>query len=109
MDIWNIRLIGDFMKRILVLVVVLLVISFALCACSCEYCDEYRDSLDEYKEWIEKYGKGFSEVELDDANYFLPSVTFLSDFEYEDGGYYYYAQDIYRMTKEDKRDSETVL
>lgn len=97
------------MKRILVLIVVLLVISFIFCSCGCEYNDEYRDSLDGYREWIEKYGQGFSEVELDDPNYFLPSTTFLSDFEYEDGGYYYYSQDILRMSIEDKRDSETVL
>lgn len=57
--------------------------------------DLHYDSLDEYRERVERNGLGNSNVEIDDAEYFLPSITFMKDYEYIDGNYYYYEDNLF--------------
>lgn len=53
---------------------------------SCCYATE-KNSLDEYKNKIVSNEFGFSDIELDKPMYFLPSNTFLDDYEYLEGDY----------------------
>lgn len=60
----------------------------------CCYATE-KNSINEYKEKISINGFGFSDIELDKPSYFLPSNTFLNDYEYLEGNYYFYEPCIY--------------
>ena len=72
------------MKKLLY--IFLLIIScFSMNGC---YQDLYIDSLDEYIFAIENSPNGISSLSLDHPDYFLPSFTFLKDFEYIEGEYY---------------------
>ena len=62
------------------------------CYSSC-YEDFYYDSLEEYTEKIAKYNNGFSVYELDHPDYFLPSKTFINDYPYLEGVFYFYEED----------------
>ena len=46
------------------------------------------DSIDEYLEQIDHAGFGLTSLSLDDPEYFLPSQTFCTDYEYVNAGYY---------------------
>lgn len=80
------------MKKALVLIsVILVVFSFSSCSRT-----TYKDSLEEYIQLLNMQGNvdknGNSDTEIDGADYFLPSRTFISDFEYVEGGYHYYEE-----------------
>lgn len=49
-----------------------------------------KNSINEYKEKIAINDFGFSEIELDKPQYFLPSNTFLDVFKFLEGEYYFY-------------------
>ena len=80
------------MKKALALIgIILAVFSFSSCSRT-----TYEDSLEEYIQLLDMQGNvdknGNSDTEIDCADYFLPSRTFVSDFEYVDGGYHYYEE-----------------
>ena len=79
------------MKKVSICIL-LSVVLFVLSGCS--YVIEY-DSLDEYKEFIKKNGIGHSDMGLDSPEYFLPSDTFLEDYEYLEGNYYFYENGLF--------------
>ena len=56
---------------------------------SCCYNTEY-NSLEDYKKKINETGLGYSSFELDNPDDFLPGTTFLEDFPYLNGEYYFY-------------------
>ena len=56
---------------------------------SCCYKTEY-NSLEEYKKKINETGLGYSSFELDKPEYFLPGNTFLEEFSYLNGEYFFY-------------------
>lgn len=62
---------------------------FALLLGSCQKKRVYKDSIDEYVNEVERSGFGYSELELDQAETFLPSQTFISDYSYLEGTYHY--------------------
>ena len=78
------------MKKVLFLLVIISII-LSLSSCFHSY-DVYIDSLDQYREEIaeNRYEFGFSDAEIDAPAYFLPSDTFISDFDYIEGSYHYY-------------------
>ncbi len=55
-----------------------------------------RNDLNEYAEDMRGQGIGYSSVEIDLAEYFLPAQTFIDDYKYIDGGYYCY-EGIFRL------------
>ncbi len=74
------------------------IISIILIVFSCVmfygcYQDLEENSLDEYIEYISKNKHGYSIVEIDDPEYFLPSMTFLQDCEYIKGSYHWHEDD----------------
>lgn len=73
------------MKKIIIMLGFVMTILLSCCSCT-----ERHNSLDEYKEFIVRSGIGYSDVEIDHPTYFLPSLTFLHDFDYKEGNYYYY-------------------
>jgi len=79
------------MKKIIALVFVII---FVLSLTSCDepfVCD----SLEEYIESVERHKLGYSSVELDHPEYFLPSDSFFSDYAHSDGGFYYYGSSLF--------------
>ena len=88
-----------------------MVITFFLCVISLSSCyqDFYYDSLGEYITRIEQRGVGYSQVEIDYPDYFLPIKTFASDFEFVDGGFHYYEEDLSREIFEGKREPEIAI
>ncbi len=84
------------MKKILsIILIFVLIISLSSC-----YVDRYHDSLDEYIAHIQKHQLGYSEYEIDLPEYFLPSLTFITDYEYEEGGFYFYEEDVFRLKQQ---------
>ena len=80
------------MKKTLALIsVVFVVLSLSSC-----YQDKYYNSLEEYTSKMNNQGIGYSNTEIDVADHFLPSQTFISDFEYINGGYHYYEENIFK-------------
>ena len=73
---------------------------FALLLGSCQNKRIYKDSFDDYADKIEKYGFGYSGTELDLAETFLPSQTFISDYSYLEGTYHYNDPGIFPKNKE---------
>ena len=61
---------------------------------SCCYKTEY-NSLEEYKKKINETGLGYSSFELDKPEYFLPGNTFLEDFSYLNGEYFFYEKSAF--------------
>ena len=70
----------------------ILLTTFLLSGCC--YVNEY-SSLDEYKEMARSSKIGNSDTGIDNPEYFLPSYTFLYDFDYIDGNYYFYETCIF--------------
>lgn len=60
------------------------------------YQDFEETSLDEYILMINQNKFGYSSVETDHPNYFLPSFTFIQDFNYVDGKFYWRDDDPLR-------------
>lgn len=60
------------------------------------YQDFEKTSLDEYILQINQYQIGYSSVEIDHPDYFLPSLTFIQDYDYIDGKYYWREDDPLR-------------
>ena len=73
------------------LLLCILVASLSSCTDHGIYCD----SLQEYRTRISKHDRGYSSSELDLPKYFLPSSTFLFDFEYLDGMFHLYENDLF--------------
>ena len=80
------------MKKIFCILSVIFVMLLSSCYSSC-YEDFYYDSLEEYTEKIAKHNNGFSVYELDHPDYFLPSKTFINDYPYLEGVYYFDEED----------------
>ena len=92
------------MKKIIALVMFILFCS-SLFLSSC-YKDKYHNSLDEYIERVENTGYGYSSCDIDDVENFLPSQTFISDYNYIQGGYHYYEEDVFRELFDGRRNPE---
>ncbi len=80
------------MKRLINILLFMLCI-IVLSGC---YQDLEKTSLDEYILYINKNKIGYSSVEIDHPDYFLPSLTFIQDYEYIDGIYYWREDDPLR-------------
>ena len=80
------------MKR---LVSIILIMMCSLFVVGC-YQDLEKNSLDEYVLQINQNKIGFSSVEIDHPDYFLPSLTFIQDYDYIDGKYYWREDDPLR-------------
>jgi len=80
------------MKR---LVSIILIMMCCLFVVGC-YQDLEKNSLDEYVLQINQNKIGFSSVEIDHPDYFLPSLTFIQDYDYIDGKYYWREDDPLR-------------
>lgn len=81
------------MKKILgiMLILVLCIITFTGC-----YQDLVESSLDAYKQQISVSNCGFSSSSIDSPDRFLPTLTFLEDYEYIDGTYIWKEDDPFR-------------
>ena len=90
------------MKKVTILMIFVL---FCLSLSSC-YQDKSYNSLNDYITRVENTGYGYSSSEIDSAENFLPSRTFVSDFEYESGGYHYYEEDAFRELLDGRRNPE---
>ena len=81
------------MKKIIAFVLIVC-ISLSLTGC---FNDTIKDSLDEYIDTISKGDElnntGFSSMGIDDPDKFLPSLSFLTDYEYLEGTYFYRLDD----------------
>jgi hypothetical protein len=73
-------------------------IAFLLCVSSLSSCyqDLYYDSLEDYITRINKHKNGYSGVEIDRPNYFLPSDSFLEDYNYIEGKFVWLEDDPFR-------------
>ena len=60
------------------------------------YQDLEESSLDEYILHINQNKNGYSSVEIDHPDYFIPSLTFIQDYNYIDGKYYWSEDDALR-------------
>lgn len=78
-------------KDVNIILIVLYLIGLSGC-----YQDLKKDSLDEYIIHINKNEHGYSETEIDHPKYFLPTTTFLEDFLYLNGFYYWREDDPLR-------------
>lgn len=84
---------------------ILLSFLFILSGCSViEY-----NSLDEYKELMKKHGIGYSDVGIDSSDELLPSNTFLYDYEYLEGSYYYYDNEVFNLPNEHYMPDRTLI
>lgn len=93
------------MKRVILLILIVLS-CFGLTGCC--YVLGY-DSLEEYKSTINSGGLGNSVYEIDHPNYFLPSLTFLDDYEYLQGNYFFYEKDVLCLCEEHKNTPDRAL
>ena len=77
------------------------IISFILIICmslgltSC-YQDLERNSLEEYIASVNQHELGFSSVGIDKPQNFLPSISFLEDYEYLEGTYFWHDDDSWK-------------
>lgn len=60
------------------------------------YQDLEKTSLDEYILYINQNKFGYSNVEIDHPDYFLPNLTFIQDYNYIDGKFYWRDDDPLR-------------
>lgn len=74
---------------------IILIIVFSLSLISC-YQDLERNSLEDYTAHVDRSGFGYSSVEIDEAECFLPSNTFLHDYTYIEGDFYWREDDPLR-------------
>jgi len=72
------------MKKI-ISVILVMVMSFCLIGCNRSV---VKDSLEEYITFINKNEFGFTSLGIDHSKYFLPSRSFLEDYEYLEGTYF---------------------
>ena len=79
-------------KKIICIVLCTVVLS-QLVGC---YQDLEKHSLHDYIEQINKNGVGFSSVEIDRPDHFLPSLTFIEDYQYIDGSFHWREDDPFR-------------
>lgn len=63
------------------------------------YQDFEKSSLEDYVEHIKIEQIGYSVYELDHPQYFLPSQTFLDDYDYLEGGFHLYEEDTFKPEK----------
>lgn len=75
------------------IVILLVIFSLGLTGC---YQDLEKNSLEEYVVFINKNNFGFSNTGIDNPKYFLPSVSFVEDYDYVEGGYYWREDDMLR-------------
>jgi len=85
------------MKKLVLVMLVLICVCFVGC-----YYDVEKTSLDEYIIEINEQEFGFSEFEIDRPQEFLPTKTFITDFEYTEGKYYLHEEDTIKPKKERK-------
>lgn len=76
-------------------ILILLIVYSGLMLVGC-YQDMEKTSLEEYISFVKKNKFGFSNSGIDDPKYFLPSPTFIEDYSYIEGGYYWYKADSKR-------------
>ena len=60
----------------------------------------YQDSLRDYIKFIDKQGVGYSGYELDSPRHFLPTETFLLDYDYLEGEFYLYEESVFKIKKD---------
>ena len=95
------------MKKVIAIILLLVTLSFLLTGC-----DEVEiNSLDKYKERIADHEFGFSDVEIDQPKYLLPSKTFLEDYPYLEGSFNFYdgGYGMYLFVPKDKYKPDRVL
>ena len=92
------------MKRVILLILIVLS-CFGLTGC----CETKMDSLEEYKHYISESKIGYSSKELDHPDYFLPTHTFLNDYEYIMGEYHYYEHNPFCEIVTDKLPPDRTL
>lgn len=80
------------MKKI-ISVILLIIISLGLTGC---YNDLQKNSLEEYIAVVNQHESGFSSKSIDNPKYFLPSISFLEDYEYVEGTYFWREDDPLR-------------
>ena len=94
------------MKKIVSIVLLLIMLCILLTGCGVS---EIK-SLDRYKEWVSETTFGFSEVEIDHPKWFLPSYTFLDDYIYIEGNFYYYStEDLHFLIDKDFMPDRSLL
>lgn len=99
------------MKKIICVLIAFLLLILTSCSCSNKV--NYHNSLDEYKKEVKRSAHlpepyGFSWEGLDWPNVFLPSATFLEDFDYITGGYVLREEDSIIPVK-DKYNADIVI
>lgn len=77
------------MKKIIAFILVI-IISLALTGC---YNDIEKNSLEEYIACIKQNNCGFTSTSIDAPEFFLPSISFLEEYEYLEGTYFLRADD----------------
>ena len=80
------------MKRLMSIILITMC-SLFIVGC---YQDLEKSSLDEYILHINQNKIGYSSVEIDHPDYFLPSLTFIQDYNYIDDKYYWREDDPLR-------------
>jgi hypothetical protein len=80
------------MKKIISFILVIF-ISLNLTSC---YNDLQKNSLEEYIASVNQHELGFSSHGIDKPEYFLPSISFLEDYEYLEGTYFWREDDSWR-------------
>jgi len=80
------------MKKIISFI---LVICMSLSLTSC-YNDLQKNSLEEYVARVTKNQGGFSSHSIDNPRYFLPSISFLEEYGYLEGTYFWREDDSWR-------------
>ena len=80
------------MKRLMSIILITMC-SLFIVGC---YQDLEKSSLDEYILHINQNKIGYSSVEIDHPDYFLPSLTFIQDYNYIDEKYYWREDDPLR-------------
>ena len=80
------------MKKSIVLLLTISILAISLT--SCTRWDQHETSLTDYVELISWNEFGYSNYELDMPEYFLPSATFITDYDYIDGGFHMYEETV---------------
>ena len=94
------------MKKVIAIILLLVTLSILLTGCGVVEIN----SLDRYKEWVSETTFGFSEVEIDHPKWFLPSYTFLDDYIYIEGNFYYYStEDLHFLINKDFMPDRSLL
>ena len=80
------------MKKLIAFV---LIVCMSFCLTGC-YKDIEKNSLEEYIACINQNKCGFSSKSIDSPKNFLPSISFLEDYEYLEGNYFWREDDPFR-------------